>query len=102
MAFDQQVDGIADGFAHGTHDIHAEIEILTRERSPGASKRIELECGIAAPSDGLRFLGEGLRRPWTAIPTVGIGTQLFMALAAPELVERLIGGLADDVATGDL
>ena len=102
MAFDQQVHRGAHGIAHGTDDIQAEVEIVAGERAPGAAERVELHRGVAAARDDLRLFGKRLRRARSAIPAVGVRAQLLVAAAAPQVVDGLIAGLADDVPAGDL
>src|SRR2546425_12866021 len=66
------------------------------------SKGVELESGVTTAGDGFGFLGETLGRTRSAIPAVSIGAQLFVAAAAPQVIDGLIGGFPDDVPAGDL
>src|SRR5258708_26506369 len=97
MTLDQQIDRRADGVGSGADDVEREIEFAAREHAPVAAEGIELECGVAAAGDGFGFLREAFGRARAAIPSVGVGAQFFVATAAPQVVNRLIRRLADDV-----
>ena len=45
---------------------------------------------------------EAFRRARTAIPAVGVGPQFLVTAAAPQVVDGLVAGFADDVPEGDL
>ena len=101
VRFDQQIHGRANGVAHRADDIYSEIEIVARKIPPAGAERIEFERRVSARGDHLGLRREALRRARAAIPAVGVRAQFFVALTAPEIVDRLIAGLADDVPERD-
>src|ERR1022692_2236463 len=76
---------------------------LFRSKEPPArAKRIELERRVSARGDQLGLRGEALRRARAAIPPIGVRTQFLVALPAPQVVDGLVAGFADDVPQRDL
>src|ERR1700733_4140065 len=101
MAFYQHIDGVADCFAHRANALHGEIEFRRRECAPVIAEGIKLECCIALLDDLGSFFMKTLRRARTAVPAVRVGAQLAVASTAPEVVQRLIADLADNVPACD-
>ena len=89
---------VAHGVADGADDVDAEVEIVARTACARRCRTDRTSAPCSRVRDDLFGLfGEALRRARAAIPAVGVGAQLFVAASAPQVVDRLVAGLADDV-----
>ena len=95
---EQQVDVRTDRVAHRAHDLHGAPDVLLRDvRAPGARHRVELHRGEPALDHGLGSARVVLRLLHLVAPAVRVDANARAAGTAEEIVDRLLGGLADDV-----
>ena len=102
VALDHEVHGRSHGLADGGHDLDREIFLVAVLDPPRRPERIELHGRVAAGRHSLRGLRDRLRRPSDPIPAVRIDADAVAHPPAKERVDRLAGGLAEDVPAGDL
>ena len=101
MDLDHESDARPGSFRHGPDDRERPLFLVRLQRFPGGGERIELHGVIAAGNHLARPFAEVVRPIAAPVPTIGVGQERRLGAAADQAIDRLPGGLADDVPHGD-
>ena len=98
VRLDQNVDVRPNRIAHGARDLHGAPDVILRHVGPPRPRDgIEFQRREAALEDALGAAGIVLRLAHLVAPAVRIDADARTAGTAEEVVDRLLGDLADDV-----
>ena len=102
MAFDEQINAVANRHAHGPHDRERALFLGRVEEMIRSTKWVELQRGVAHVLHACRSFGKEARIARSLVPAIGIDAQARTLFAAKQLPDRHTKALAENVPACDL